>query len=197
MVFDGTITNDPGIATTAVAAATGPDRNIYSTGGVAGTCPAVTCSSAVNGGGGAAVGATLTRSGATLTLSFPTTFTNNGCGAANQLCLLPGGSLNIQGVRVNVSGLSGNVFSTLTTVPANAITFPGGLNATVVGRAQATIGGVTAFGPALGQCAFPLTPTLNSDGTLKTGQVLPLAGLFYVNVRAKQLPDVLLRRELA
>jgi hypothetical protein len=67
--------------------------------------------------------------------------------------------MNIQGVRVNVSGLSGNINATVVPSPANVLTFPAGQNQTVVGRAQATIGAVTATGATVGQCAIPTAPS--------------------------------------
>jgi len=181
VVFDGTITNGPGVSTTAVGVA--PDANIYTTGvSVTGNS-----SGALAGSGMAAV-----RSGSSLTITVPTAFVNNGTGTcapgappatATTLCLIPGGSLNIQGIRVNVSGLTGNVFATLTTVPANAVTFPGGNNATVVGRAQATIGGVTVVGaPALPQCAFPVVPSISAAGVPTFATTAGLAGQFAVNI---------------
>jgi hypothetical protein len=181
IVYDGTITNNPGISDTAVGAA--PVANIYSTG-----VTAVGNSSGVL----ATNGMTVTRSGTSLQLAIPAAFVNNGTGTcaagtppatATTFCLVAGGSLNIQGVRVNVSGLTGNVFATLTTVPANAVTFPGGNNATVIGRAQATIGGVTVVGaPALPQCAFPVTPTLTAAGAAPATFPAAVTGAFGVNI---------------
>jgi hypothetical protein len=179
VVFDGNITNDPGIATTAIGAVTGPDRNIYTqgagssqqdgAGGIAQYVGAGACTTVPTGA--TCLGLVVSRSGPTLTISVPSTFFNTAaaCGVAthvaapngvDEFCLVPGGSLNIQGVRVNVSGLSGNIFATITPTPANALTFPSGNNATIVGRAQATIGSVTVAKTAsLGQCAFTTTPS--------------------------------------
>lgn len=195
--YDGNITNDPGVATTPIGAVFGPDRNIYTTG--AG-------SSQQDGGGGIAqyqlfgactfsppsggcVGLVATRSGgSTLNITVPPSFVNTGTGicapfsppaTASSFCLVPGGALNIAGVRVNVSGLLGNVFATINATPSNALTFPGGINATVVAQAQSAIGGLAVVGPAvLSQCALPVTPT-----TLPGPAIAPqLAGGFYVNV---------------
>jgi len=174
VTYDGTITNDPGVATVNTTAGTLPDRNIYTTG---------TGSSRADGGG--TNGMTVFRSGAVLTLTIPANFTNTGSGAcapgtspatATTFCLIPGGSLNIQGVRVNVTGVSGNFNATIN---SSAIAFPGGANSTVVGRAQATIGSVSVPTPvALSQCAFPPTPTV-IPGPATGAQ---LAGGFAVNV---------------
>jgi hypothetical protein len=188
VVYDGTITNRPGIDNQVIGSI--PLSNVYTTG--------VT---ATGNSSGLLVGSgmTMTPAGTSLQIAIPAAFANNGTGVclagtppatATTLCLVPGGSLNIQGVRVNVSGLTPVVNAQLTTVPANAVTFPGGNNATVVGRVQATIGGVTVVGaPALPQCQFPLTPTLTGGGgapatfppSIAAG-AQPVTGAFGVNV---------------
>jgi len=160
--FDGQITNGTGGSTALVTTLIGvagppPTGNVYTVG---------TGSSSMAGNVVAGT-ATATSLGTTLTITIPANYGNDGTGAClagvapatlTTLCLVPGGGLFIQGIRVNVSGLVGAINATLTTVPANALTFPTGGNQTVVGRAQATLAGPTVTASSLPQCTVPTAP---------------------------------------
>lgn len=140
IVFDVAVTSPGPPVVSALALDTAAIANIFMGGAVA---PAGALNTFICTGAGAPAGCT----GGVVQTSNTIQFV-----VQNALGIPAGDSLNITGIRLNASQVAAGtaINGTVTTTPPNAITFPSGGNATVVGRTQTTLAPIVLTNLAAG-----------------------------------------------